>query len=234
VLQGVKRLFLLVFLVCVGTSAQADEPVGRPNLFAIGATAGTLGVGGEMSLLVYDTFVLRASASYYTFDFTHSETNFGSTTNYNFNVNGLFVGALVDWHPFRSGWRLSTGVRYVDLEFKDDDTNGGLVGKGIGRNNYTMAQVGSIHTTIKNKNAAAPYFGFGYDAAHFSREGVGFTLGFDAGALYAGDPQVKITTDKSVPSLAADIATEEAQLKSDIKKWYNFYPVLMLSGKLSF
>jgi hypothetical protein len=180
--------------------------------------------------------VLRANGSYIKFDLKDSVSGFTSTAdnNYDFSVSGLFVGGLVDWHPFRSGWRVSAGVRYVDLEFKSDDTNSSLVGKSIGQHNYTFAQVGGIHTTVKNKNMAAPYIGIGYDAAHFSRDGVGFSLGFDAGALYAGDPDVKITTDKTVAGLGSDIDLEQGQVKSDIKKWYNFYPVLMLSGKLSF
>lgn len=242
VIESVKRALLVAFLAFIGTAASADEPVGRPNLFAFGVVAGTLGLGGEVSLLVHDKIVLRGNASYYTMDLNETVSSLGGTLNdYNFRANGMFAGGLVDWHPFGSGWRLSAGARYVDLVLNSDDPNNSNNGFGvpqgtsIGLNRYTLAQVGAIHTNIKNKNSAAPYLGLGYDAAHFSRDGVGFSLGFDIGALYAGDPEVKITTDKpGPPSLAGDIALEEAQLKSEIQKWYNFYPVLMLSGKISF
>lgn len=237
-----KRTLCALLLAGVGTAAQASEPSGRPNLFAFGVIGGTLGVGGELSILVYDGIVLRANASTYSMDLNETVSSFGGTLNdYNFRANGLFAGGLVDLHPFGSGWRLSLGARYVDLDLKSDDPNndtdgqGNHVGVSIGNSKYTFAQVGAVHTKVRNKNSTAPYLGFGYDAAHFQSNGVGFSLGFDLGAIYAGDPEVKITTDKSnVPGLVTDIALEEEKLKSEIRKWYNFYPVLMLSGKVSF
>lgn len=201
-------------------------------MLAIGATAGTLGVGGEVSALVYDTVVVRAAASYIALNLGDNETSNSGKGKY--DVQARFAGGMVDWHPFRSGWRMSTGLRYadVDLSATNSLSNGSSV--RIGNNSYNAAQVGQLKTAIKNHNMAAPYIGFGYDSAHFNRDGVGLSLGMDIGALYIGDADVKLSTTKSVAGLAADIAVETDKTKSDIKKYYNFYPVFMLAAKISF
>ena len=95
-------------------------------------------------------------------------------------------------------------------------------------------QVGKVRTVVSNSNPAAPYLGFGYDAAHFSRGSTSFNLGLDVGAVYSGQPDVKITTDRPFAGLTTDIATETQKVKDSFQKYYTFYPVIMLSGKVSF
>lgn len=229
----IRRCVMIVGVACLlgSTWAQAEEGLGRPNFWAIGVTAGTQGLGGEASYLLYDNLVLRANASYLAFNSNATIRSYGGTDQeHAFDITGNFVGAMFDYHPFRSGWRLSAGVRYIDVEFKEVDTDGAE----IGGTNYLAASVGTVRTSVHNANSAAPYIGFGYDASHFSSNGAGFRLGIDIGALYAGDPDVKITTDNDVSGLADDIANEEASIQKGLDKYYNFYPVLMISGRISF
>jgi hypothetical protein len=211
-----------------------------PNLFAMGLTVGTMGIGGEASYLVHNNFVLRFSGSYLAADLSLEDDNTACNIatcvtekeKRDFALTGLFAGALLDWHPVRSGWRLTAGLRYVDLQFKSVDQSGRDIGKG----RYTVEQVGAVRTTISNSSPASPYFGFGYDAAHFTRGSTSFSLGFDIGALYSGQPEVKIKTDKTPggTNIASDLAAETQEVKSQFQKYYRFYPVFMLSGKLSF
>lgn len=121
-------------------------------------------------------------------------------------------------------WLQASAARTYDVQIGSD------------RLPRSSAQVGTIRTSIRNSNPAAPYLGFGYDAAHYLRDGNRFTRGFEVGALYAGQPDVKIRTTNlvPVPGLADDIALEEQKLKDDLKRYYWFYPVVMLSGKMSF
>lgn len=208
-------------------SARAQE-VKASNIVALGAEAGTLGIGGNLSYLLYDTLVIRAAGSQLSLD-----SSVIKSRGNNLSLNGTFIGGMIDWHPFRSGWFLSAGVRHADLKLKSDTSN--FTGtKGIGSNNYTASQIGAMHLAITNSNPAAPYLGFGYDVAHFDRAGVNFNFGLEMGALYAGNPTVKLSTDKSPSGLDADLKKESETISSDVKKYYNFYPVLMLSGKISF
>lgn len=210
--------------------AAAQQGANAP--VAIGVSAGTLGLGGEASIKATETVVFRLTGSYYGIDLTESAnkaTN-GASSDYKFDVTALFGGALLDWHPWSGGFRLTAGVRYADLQLKAQELNG----RTIGNNSYTAAQVGTVHTTVKNSQQAAPYVGLGYDAAHFKGPGFNFSLGLDVGAMYAGKADVKISTDRSVAGLSTDIAKETKDLEDKLGKYTLFYPVLMLTGKVSF
>lgn len=234
-------------MLCAGTSvATAQDATSRPSLFSFGPTASTLGLGAEASFLLHDNVVLRGGGSVYKLD---SVDISGSSASANFGVNGTFAGLLIDWHPFRSGWRLSTGVRYANVSFKGNDlgdvstqttvcsptctTTTTSVSK-IGSTSFNSADVGVVHREITNRNAAAPYLGFGYDLAHFGNSGSGFTVGMDIGALFIGDVNVKVTTDKSTAGVAAAIKEEEASIRDGAAKYYRFYPVFQISGKIHF
>jgi hypothetical protein len=218
-------------LASLSSSALAQDAPVRPNFWSIGPTIGTLGFGGEASYLVYEKIVLRAGGSYFDLNCSRTSNMYGGAKcNHDFNIAGLFAGGIVDIHPFKSGWRLSAGLRYTDLEAKDV-TNASAK---IGNTTYSFNDIGSAKFSIKNSNPAAPYIGFGYDSSHFSEEGAGFKLGFELGALYAGDPSVSVTTEKTVAGLAAEITRETSTLKGELQKFYNFYPVGMLSARIAF
>lgn len=208
------------------TAQQSNAP------FSFGVIGGTLGIGAEASFKVSDSIVFRVNGSYFGWDLTESAskaTN-GASSDYKFDVSGMFAGALLDWHPFQGGFRLSAGARYADLQLKAHELNG----RTIGDNTYTAAQVGTVHTTVHNSMKVVPYVGLGYDAAHFKGPGFNFSLGLDVGAMFGGNPNVKITTDRSVAGLATDIAKEKRDLEDKLSKYTMVYPVLMLSGKFNF
>jgi hypothetical protein len=218
-------------LASVAPAAFAEDAPVKPNFWSIGPTISTLGLGAEASYLVYEKIVLRVGGSYFDLNCSRTAQMYGGTKcNHDFNIAGLFAGGIVDIHPFKSGWRLSAGLRYTDLEAKDV-TNASVK---IGNTTYSSNDIGSAKFSIKNSNPAAPYIGFGYDSSHFTDEGAGFKLGFELGALYAGDPSVSVTTEKTVGGLAGDIARETSTLKGDLQKFYNFYPVAMLSARIAF
>lgn len=212
-------------------NAHAEEILSKPNFWSFGVTGGTQGIGGEASYLLYHNLVLRANASYIAFNSNETIRAYGGDNNeFDFDISGVFAGGMLDLHPFRSGWRLSAGLRYTDVNFKAESTDG----LDLGVTNYTSEQIGTARTSVHNTNPAAPYIGFGYDTSHFSEDGAGFKLGVDIGALYVGKPDVSITTDKSVAGLADDIALEKAEIEERLDKYYNFYPVFMVSGRISF
>jgi hypothetical protein len=206
--------------------ATADSTMTKPNLWSGGVTAGTQGIGGEFSYLLYNNFVVRANGSHLSIDWN------SKGDDEKLNVSGSFAGATIDFHPFQTGWRVSAGVKYVDIEYNSSVSNRVT----IGSMEYTSEQIGELKTLIRSHNPAAPYLGFGYDASHYSREGAEFNLGLDIGALYTGEPDVTLgtTRNNNAPELASHLAAETAKLKDDIRKNYLFYPVVMISGRISF
>ena len=189
-------------------------------------------MGVEASYRILDKLVLRGAISGYNLNVDQTIFSFSDieVDDFNFDVRSFFAGAMLAWHPFGSDLRLTGGFRYVKIDFDSLDSNGAQ----LGANSYTFAQVGEIHRTVSNSNPLAPYLGIGYDVAHFNRESTTFTFAFDFGALYAGDPDVSVKTTKSVAGLSSDLAQETETLRSDLEKYYRFYPVFMVSGKIAF
>jgi hypothetical protein len=60
-----------------------------------------------------------------------------------------------------------------------------------------------------------------------------FSLGFELGAFYLGNPRVNITTTPSGVVPPADLAASEQKVKNDFKK-VPVWPILKLSLNYSF
>jgi hypothetical protein len=219
-------ILCVLFLGNFCSVARADEEIKKPNFWAVGLTGGTQGIGGEASYLLSDRLVLRSNVTYLGLNV---DENIDSNA-YKFDFGALFAGGTLDFHPFQSGWRISGGVKYVDLQF-DAGFTGGME---IGDNDYTVDEIGTVTVKARNSNQVAPYVGFGYDASHFSGDGYGLRFGIDVGALYVGDPDIAIATTKTVSGLETDIAKETAALEDKIGQYFNFYPVAMVSGRMTF
>lgn len=218
-------------LCCVFSSyASADslkDPV-NPMPWSFGVTAGTLGVGAEVSFPIYGDFVFRVNGSYIDLE---SGWFISSLDQYHFNATGTFAGGILDYHPFGNGWRGSVGVRYVDIELK------GVAANGIQFDGswYSTSEVGKVTATVHNSNPVAPYLGFGYDATVYSSDNWGVNLGFDLGAMYIGEPNVSVKTaiTPPYPYFASDVAAGTATIKDHIRN-FDFYPVGMFSARLDF
>ena len=137
----------------------------------------------------------------------------------------------MDYHPFSSGWRVSAGTRYVDIELQGVAKSG----MSFGGVSYSANEIGNVTATIRNGNPVAPYLGFGYNSSHFSTDGAGFKLGVDIGAMYIGEPDVTIKTaiTPTNPSFSADVSSAASSIKDSLRN-YPFYPVAMLSARFSF
>ncbi len=226
-LLSVLQISLAAGLLGAAASKADDARPAKTSDWSVGVTAGTLGLGAEVSYLLSDTLVLRANASYFETGCGTAKA-LGAKCDYDLNLTGLFAGATVDIHPLNNGWRLSAGGKYVDAEFA-----GSYSGKiTLGGVDYT--DIGTTRISVSNGNSIAPYLGFGYDASHFSKDGSGLHLGIDLGAVYLGDPNVSIATTKSVPGLDSAIDKETATLKDSLKNYFSFYPVAMISARYSF
>ena len=226
-----KAVISAAILYCgFAVPAAADEPA-KPSLWSFGVTAGTLGAGVEASARVYDNVVFRVNGSYVKLDSSWVLSASSLAKDYNLDVAGIFAGGILDYHPFSSGWRLSAGARYVDIDLQGVAKNG----MSLGGVSYTADQVGNVTATVRNGNPVAPYLGFGYDSSHFSTDGSGFKLGFDIGAMYIGEPDVSITTARTPasPTFTSDVSSAATSIKDSLRN-YPFYPVAMLSARFSF
>ena len=224
--------------------AQDTIAAAETKRWAFGPTIGTLGVGAEASYFVNPFVVIRGGGAWLKFDYASLVKDYVKSNNYNFTANDTSFGASIDFHPFRNGFRVITGLRYADFRFSQ--SNGNLQSYTIGNNVYTAAQIGTLNSNVTIKNKAAGYLGIGWDSAHHSSiiidkttgQAEQFTISWEMGALYTGGVNVAMTTTQAVgvsaSTLQSDIALEQSKVTSSFNRFYSFYPVAMVTAKYAF
>lgn len=205
-----------------------------PDL-AVGVTAGTAGIGGQLTTSVLPFVNVRASIQ--GFSYNHSINEDG--VDYDGKLKLFTYGGFVDVYPFIKGPRLSAGLignaNKVRLKATCPDTCevGDLTVNG------DSAQVNG-RLGFRN---VSPYLGLGFTNP---MQGLPFYIGFDAGVMFHGKPKPRLlasgtgsvtdstgNTRENVdlandPDVQAAIADEQANLAADIDQ-YKFYPVVQLS-----
>lgn len=73
---------------------------------SVGVKAGTLGAGVELEAQMTQTLSGRLGLNYFSYSYDGTEDDI----KYDFDATLQTVGALLDWHPFSNGFRISAGV----------------------------------------------------------------------------------------------------------------------------
>lgn len=215
-------LFLLAVVSVVGTVGLGATSA----LAAVGATlkVGTLGVGADMTIGISKKLNARANVNYFNYGKTITDDEDGSGgETIKPKLNLLTMGALLDWHPWAQGFRISAGLylnkNKLDLTAETDET------VEINDHEYSVSDLGGK----VDFNSVAPYLGIGYGNAvqangrwHFS---------FDIGALFSGSPHAALWATSSDPALQAqldaDIAEELQDIEDDLEV-FTIHPVVSL------
>lgn len=217
-----QRWTLVFFLVSVCAS-----PFARAEGIAIGAQAGTLGLGASLTVGLSEQWNVRGLVSGFSYDFDDE----ASDIDYDFDLDLGSIGAMVDWHPGGSGFRLSAGA------FVNDNAVSG-VGRPvpgstveIGDEVFDAADVDRAEADLSFDDIA-PYLGIGWGNAVGPDKRLGLSL--DVGVLFQGAPQAdfRAFAAEGAPAgvqdlLDQEIAREEENIQDDLDG-FEFYPVVSL------
>ncbi|MBS63904.1 hypothetical protein [Salinisphaera sp.] len=207
-----------VGLAAMACGAQAGD-------FSVGAVAGTLGVGGQVSYAWTERVQTRAMVAGFSTDVDFTADG-GSDLDYSGNVDLLHGALLLDYHPFGGVFRLTGGVM-----LNDDKINGSAVCEqttcDLGDNEGILVQGDRLDATARY-DSVSPYIGFGWGKSPGAEGGLGFSA--DIGVFYLGDPDVNVELSgaSSVNPIARDAVEEEKDgIQDDLDK-LPIYPVVML------
>lgn len=216
---------LLATGTMAATTAFAEEERAR---FSLGVTAGTLGVGPEVSYRISEHVGVRTNATF--FSFSHDFDS--DDIRYDAKLRLRSGGAMLDVYPLGGGFRMSGGVRVNGNRARGIGVPNDGTSYVIDGTTYTAAEIGTLHAeTDINKFAPALTLGYGGGLSN------GLTLGVEAGALFQGAVKVKPLTvtglcaDITVgpcSSLATDLEAERQSINEDIKD-YKIYPILQVT-----
>jgi hypothetical protein len=191
--------------------------------FSLGAEAGTTGIGGAASWRFADHFGLVGGADY----FSYSMSRTIQSIPYSANLRLMTERAGVNLYPSKdSSFYIGLGAY-----FNQNRLTGTAISDGSLAINGTPVPAGdSVHLEYKQQ-PVDPYVAIGgnlyFDKARH------FSLGFELGAFYLGNPRVNITTTPSGVVPPADLAASEQKVENDIKK-VPVWPILKLSLNYSF
>ncbi|MDD2859903.1 MAG: hypothetical protein PHI71_02390, partial [Acidiphilium sp.] len=214
-----KALSILALSTALAGPGLAHAAVTMPPV-AVNLGVGTEGIGGGISTqLVPHTLNLNIGLSRFghNFHFTADNANFSSH---------LRLGAIpivLAWYPFHGNFSLNAGVYINQNQVSATATPdaGGIY--TINGNRYTASQVGSMSGKT-HFNQVAPYVGVGWGNPF---DGGRWTFLANAGAMYEGNPQVRLsaTGAASNPQLAAAVAAAQRSVNSKLHL-LNWWPVV--------
>lgn len=222
-----RNLFCAAICVASATSAHAGEQ--GDARFKLGVTAGTLGVGPEISYRLSDNVGVRGNLTFLSIsrDIESDDINFDASLKL---ASG---GAMIDVYPFKGGFRVSGGLRINGNKVRGVAQPNSGTSYDIDGTIYTAGQIGTL-TAETEINRVAPALTLGYGGG-LSK---GLVFGIEAGALFQGAVKVRPLTitgtcagtspPAACASLAADLEAERQSLNNDISG-YKVYPILQLS-----
>lgn len=208
------------------------------SALAVGVNVGLLGVGFEAATPLSNHLNLRAGGNFFNFSDTFSTDG----VNYNANLRFRSADASVDWFPWANGFHVSPGALLY---------NGNQVTARTAvpaDNTFTLnntTYLSSPSDPVSGNGSltfskAAPKITIGFGNM-IPRSGRHFSVPFDVGFAYVGDPQVKVALngtacyDYQGSYYCSDVATDpliQANLAAQVKKMnkdvspVRFYPLI--------
>ena len=194
--------------------------------------AGTTGFGIEVASPLSKNWNFRLHATGGNFDkvisIIHPHAgSFPVDIQYDADLEMINIGALVDWYPVGSIFRVTAGNFYTKRKFNVTGSLELMV--PIGNNTYTSIETGSLTGFIETEDLFSPYFGIGLGKKADSDDGLDVSIDFGMIYTYTGSPKVSLTADgllASDPTFMKDLAEEERIISSS--KYFKVHPVMSI------
>lgn len=197
---------------------------------ALGAKASTLGLGAELHVGLHPNFNLRLGANQYSYSDRREE----SGIEYDAEAKLRSATLLLDWFPLAGGFHLTGGLVRNDTHVDGESVPPASGVYVIGDVPVPVALVGTLQARVEF-DQQVPYAGLGWGNPIGS--GRKLTFYFDAGVVFQGEPQVRLTPNLPPGSPLNDpiarqaleilLQAEARELESDLEK-YDKYPVVAL------
>ena len=205
----------------------------------VGVTAGTLGPGLTLTVPVFDVLNVRAIGSGLAFDIDVEIDDEDGIPNNELEFDGDItigaVGGLLDYHPFRNGFRASVGVLYAFNEFEGTAVCDQVTCE-VGGQPAVVAQGDRLRGEV-DYSGVAPYVGIGWGNA--VDEAGRWSFSFDIGAMFTGSPDVsvrctQVSAGGAAQALCDQQADEEENELEDELGDFDVYPVVSIGFAYKF
>jgi hypothetical protein len=200
----------------------AAPPVISAQGLAIGARAGTLGLGGEVALGLSDIITLRGGLGAFPWDY---EGEFeGEEYTVTFPSSIWTVGA--DLYLGGGGIRLMGGIMG-----KSDNVEMVSILSGSTEIGETIYDATGTVKGVLEQADIAPFVGLGF-GKHTSG-GFGFFL--DLGVAFSGEPEINMSATGDIaliPGIEDDLQLEADQIEEELGSFIQYWPMVSLGFKI--
>lgn len=220
--RNVHILIVLPVIALLAGSARAEV--------GIAGTAGTLGIGAELSFDVSRQIQGRLGIHGYNYSDRREE----SGIEYDAEANLLTATGFVDWHPGGRGFRLTGGLVYNGTDVTGRSVTPASGFYDIGDVLVPAALLDGLNADV-DFDPIVPYAGLGWGRAPGSGSGFGVTL--DLGVMFQGEGEVTLTpripagsplnNPQARQALQILLDREEQELQDEVDD-YDLYPVVSL------
>lgn len=199
--------------------SQADES------FGLDAKIGTMGIGGELSAMLFPNTRIRGGFNFLVWEFESTISNI----DYDFETEFNSIPVILDIHPFGGSFFLSGGVYF------NNNTVGveGFLGPEDFPPEYQAFDFLADYVSVSGDvefMPVAPYVGLGWRT---NSGNSGWGVGLELGVLYQGAPDItnlRINAPidvNDVEEVQQFLAEQEAEIEDELS-WFEFYPVASL------
>jgi hypothetical protein len=212
----------MVLVAIVALVLQAGPAAAQFDELALGAKAGTLGWGGELTTDLLPGLNLRGSLQWLNLNFTSQFADI----DYDVDLKFFNPMVMLDWYPFGGPFRISGGALFNGSDISLEATSNEPI--DIGGTLYTPSDYGTLRGTADFR-PVAPYVGIGFGNAVSPNQRWGLTV--DLGVAFIGSPDVALSATGPIasdPTFQAQLAQQERDVEHDLHR-YQYYPVLALS-----
>lgn len=218
------RLLPAILLLLLPAPGQAAD-------FALGAKAGTLGFGAELTVGINERLDFRLGIQ----GFDYSETREASDIEYDAEAKARSANAFLDLHPFGGGFRLTGGALYNDSEILGQSLVPSSGTYDIGGIPIPANLIGTLAGRI-DFDPIVPYAGLGWGNALQSQRALSFSLDLGVAFIGAGDvtltPQIPAGSPLNDPIARAlldiQLEREAREIEEDLENDYDMYPVVSI------
>lgn len=229
---GIAKKAGLTALFCIILAAPGYAEV------ALGAKAGSLGVGAELTVGLSPQVNVRLGVNGFKYKEDRREV---SDISYDAEANLRTATALFDWHPGGHGFRLTAGAVYNDTNVEAHSLPPASGFYDIGGVPVPVGFVGTLDAKA-DFDPVVPYAGLGWGNAVAVNKRVGFFI--DLGVVFQGKADVRLTpnipasspintTPGARQALEILLRREEQDLEDEVAD-YDLYPVLAIGVTYKF
>ncbi|MBL7077572.1 MAG: hypothetical protein ISS31_08875 [Kiritimatiellae bacterium] len=227
-MKRIMCVCVMLFVLVTGVDAANGDA-------GLSLKLGTPGIGVDLTLGVSEKVNVRLSGNFFSytyddFEFDEEDEEIDEVVDtVEVALDLMSLGALVDWHPWGGGFRLSGGAFYNGNEVSLSVTAGDTI--TIDDEEY---EVQSLDGQI-DFSAFAPYAGIGWGNAATAESRWHFA--FDLGVMLQGSADISLKATATDPTLQNQLNAaleNEAQDLEDDAESFTLYPVLALGLSYTF